>query len=246
MTEREIKVFSSIELLNEFARNEIANLCAKAIAKHGQFTIALSGGSTPQKLYALLAEENFQSQINWLKTRFFFGDERFVAPDSDESNFQMARETLFSKIKIPQENIHLFLTEEGNAKTVAEKMENELREFFHLKENEFPRFDLILLGMGADAHTASLFPATSALKETKRLVTENYVEKFEAFRLTFTLPTINHARNIFFIIAGEDKAKAVREVLQGEYNPEKFPAQFIKPENGKLLFLLDAKAARFL
>jgi 6-phosphogluconolactonase len=246
MTEREPKIFPSIEALNDWAREEIVRLSAAAIAERGIFTIALSGGSTPKKLFALLAEDEFQGRINWHQTHFFFGDERFVAPDSEESNYRMAREVLFSKINVPTQNIHRFLTEQGDANIVAEKMENEMRGFFGLAANEFPNFDLILLGMGADGHTASLFPETSALQETKRLVTENYVEKFQTFRLTFTVPTINHARNVMFLIAGEDKAEALREVLDGEYKPEKFPSQFIKPENGKLLFLLDEKAAQNL
>ncbi len=246
MTDCEIKIFPSIVELNGFAHDEIRRLSAAAIGKRGIFTIALSGGSTPKKLYALLAGEKFQNQINWQKTHFFFGDERSVAPDDEESNFGMANETLFSKVNAPPENIHRFQTEEGNPKIAAEKMENELRDFFKLKENEFPRFDLILLGMGADGHTASLFPETAALKENRRLVTKNYVEKFQAFRLTFTIPTINNARDIMFLIAGADKAAALREVLEGERNPEKFPSQMIQPPVGNLVFLLDSNASSSL
>lgn len=236
----EIKIFDSIEALNDFARNEIVKIASTAIEERGTFTIALSGGSTPKKLYALLAQEN---KIDWQKTHFFFGDERNVSPDSEESNFRMANETLFSKIEIPPQNIHRFYTDEGEAQVAAEKMENELKEFFGLEKDEFPCFDLILLGMGADGHTASLFPETAALNESNRLVTENYVEKFQTFRLTFTVPTINHARNIIFLIAGKDKAEALHEVLKGERNTEKFPSQLIKSVEGNLEFLLDSKAA---
>lgn len=246
MSEKEIKIFAGVEKLNEFAVNEFVHICNESIAERGIFTVALSGGSTPKKLNALLASNAFRSKIEWRKIQFFFGDERCVSPDSEESNFRMANETLFSKLEIPPENVHRFLTELGNAHATAEKMESEIRAFFKLKKNEFPRFDLIFLGMGADAHTASLFPETSALEEDNRIVVENYVPKLETFRLTFTYPTINNARNIIFLVAGEDKAEAAREVLEGEYNPEKFPSQKVKCENGKLLFLLDEKAARLI
>jgi 6-phosphogluconolactonase len=243
MTDREIKVFPNVDALNDWARGEIVRLSQAAIAERGIFTIALSGGSTPEKLYRLLAEDNFQNRINWHQTHFFFGDERLAAPDAEESNFRMANDALFSAGGVPAQNIHRFLTEQGDARLAAEKMENEMRVFFGLAENELPHFDLILLGMGADGHTASLFPATAALKETKRLVTENYVEKLQTFRLTFTASMINQARHIIFLIAGEDKAEALREVLKGEYEPEKYPAQLVQPDGGKLLFLIDEKAA---
>lgn len=243
----EIKIFQSVEELNAFARNEIARIAADSIRERGVFTIALSGGSTPKKLYELLvAAADFQGEIDWKKTHFFFGDERFVAPHAEESNFRMAHETLFSKIEVPSENIHRFLTEKTDAQNVAEEMENSLREFFRLARNEFPRFDLILLGMGADGHTASLFPKSEALKEKEKIVAANFVSKFDAFRLTFTFPTINNARNVIFLIAGEDKAEVLREVLHGVSNPLKFPSQFVRPTNGSLTFLIDSKASSLL
>jgi 6-phosphogluconolactonase len=246
MINREIKIFSSIEELNNYARDEIARIANEAITTRGIFTVALSGGSTPKKLYEMLAAEDFQTRINWHQTHFFFGDERFVSPDSEESNFRMANEALFSKINAPPQNIHRFLTERDEAEIVAEKMENSMREFFGLAADEFPRFDLILLGMGADGHTASLFPFTSSLNEKERLVTENYIEKLQTFRLTFTIPTINHARNIIFLVVGADKAEALRTVLGGEYNPKRIPAQLIRPEKGNLTFFVDEKAAFLL
>ncbi|MGI8470463.1 MAG: 6-phosphogluconolactonase [Pyrinomonadaceae bacterium] len=246
MNEKKIKIFADVEDLNEFAANEFVCLCNESIAERGIFTVALSGGSTPKKLNTLLASDEFRSKIEWRKIQFFFGDERCVPPDSEESNYRMADETLFSKLEIPPANIHRFLTETGDAKTVAEKMQGEIKAFFKLEENEFPRFDLIFLGMGADGHTASLFPETSALKDEERIVAENYVPKFETFRLTFTFPTINNSRNVIFLVAGEDKAEAAREVLEGEYNPQKSPSQKVKPKSGKLLFLLDEKAARLI
>ena len=238
---KEIKTFENVEKLNHFAAEKFVEIAKDSIEKRGRFTVALSGGSTPKKLYALLATEPFRSQIEWQKVQFFFGDERFVPKDSHESNFRMANEALFSKVEIPAENIHRFLTENGDAKTVAELMEREIRDVFKLKENEFPNFDLVFLGMGADGHTASLFPETAALKENQRIVTENYVPKFETFRLTFTFPTINNARNVIFLIAGADKTETLHEVLHGEFQPEKLPSQAVKPINGNLLILNDIK-----
>lgn len=237
----EIKTFENVEKLNIYAAEKFVEIAKGSIAERGQFTVALSGGSTPKKLYSLLTQEPYSSQIDWKKVFFFFGDERNVSIDSEESNFRMANEILFSKLEIPKKNIHRFLTEKDDAKIIAEEMENEIRQTFDLKENEFPRLDLVFLGMGADGHTASLFPKTTALKEDKRMVVESYVPKFETFRLTFTFPTINNARNIIFLISGQDKAETLREVLYGEFQPEKLPSQAVKPVNGNLLFLTDIK-----
>ena len=235
----EIRNFENVERLNIFAAEKFVGLARDSIAKRGRFTVALSGGSTPKKLYLLLADEPFRSQIEWPQIHFFFGDERFVPIESEESNFRMTDDALFSKVKIPPENIHRFLTEDGDAQTVAVAMEKEIQKVFQLKPDEFPRFDLVFLGMGTDGHTASLFPETEALKENTRIAVENYVPRFEAFRLTFTFPTINHARNIIFLIAGQDKAKTLYEVLHGGFQPEKLPSQMIKPVDGDLFILTD-------
>ena len=246
MSEKQIKIFPTVDELNQFAATEFVRLSFRAITENDRFTVSLSGGSTPKKLFQLLASDAVRSQIEWQKIHFFFGDERNVPITSDESNYRMASENLFSKLEIPAQNIHRFLTEIGDAKTVAKKMEDEIRDFFELKIGEFPRFDLIFLGMGGDGHTASLFPATSALKEDKQIVIENFVEKFDTFRLTFTYPTINNAHNIIFLIAGEDKAEALHEVLEGKPNLEKFPSQGIALKDGNLLLLIDEKASNNL
>lgn len=266
MSEKEIKVFPTVEELNEFAANEFVRLSSDAIAERGIFTVALSGGSTPKKLFVRLASDDFRSRISWTKVQIFFGDERCVPPDDEESNYRMANEALLSKIGIPAENVHRFQTEsyskqdfiehtdgggfgrfQAETKAVAEiaaKMNRQITNVFNLEPHEFPRFDLIFLGMGADGHTASLFPGTEALGETEKIVTENYVEKFDSFRLTFTFPTINNARNVIFLIAGEDKARVLKEVLE---NKEiKYPSQRINPSDGYLSFLLDEKAAQNL
>lgn len=261
MSDREIKIFPTVEELNEFAANEFVRLSETAIEERGVFTVALSGGSTPKKLFALLASDAFRSRIDWSKVQIFFGDERAVSPDDEESNYRMANETLLSKVEIPAENVHRFQTEsyfkkdfiehtdgggfgrfQAETKAVAEiaaKMNRQIADVFKLEPHEFPRFDLIFLGMGADGHTASLFPDSAALGETKKIVTENYVEKFDSFRLTFTFPTINNARNVIFLIAGEDKARVLKEVLESE--TIKYPSQMIQPNYGNLLFLLDRK-----
>lgn len=263
MSDKEIKVFSTVEELNEYAANEFVRLSRAAIEEHEVFTVALSGGSTPKKLFALLASDTFRRSIDWTKVQIFFGDERAVPPTDEESNYRMANETLLSKVEIPAENVHRFQTEsyskkdfiehtdgggfgrfQAETKAVAEiaaRMNRQIVNVFKLRAQEFPRFDLIFLGMGGDGHTASLFPDSDALSEKEKIVAENYVEKFDSFRLTFTFPTINNARNIIFLIAGEDKAKVLKEVLESE--EIKYPSQKIQPNDGKLLFLLDEKAA---
>ena len=266
MSDKEIKIFPTVEELNEYAANEFVSLSRAAIEERGILTVALSGGSTPKKLFALLASDAFRPKVDWSKVEIFFGDERAVSPNDEESNYRMANETLLSKVEIPAENVHRFQTEsyskkdfiehtdgggfgrfQAETKAVAEiaaKMNRQIVDVFKLKPQEFPRFDLVFLGMGADGHTASLFPDSDALGEKEKIVTENYVEKFDSFRLTFTFATINNARNVIFLIAGEDKAKVLKEILESE--KIKYPSQNIQPSDGTLLFLLDEKAAQSL
>ncbi len=229
--------FENVEKLNIFAAEKFVEIAKDSIEKRGRLTVALSGGSTPKKLYALLVESPFREQIEWQHIHFFFGDERYVPKDSEKSNYRMANENLFIPLEIPVENIHRFQTERGDPETVAFIMDDEIQDFFQLKEPRFPRFDLIFLGMGADGHTASLFPQTSALQEFNRITTQNYLLEIDLCRLTFTFPTINNARNIIFLIAGADKKETLRQVLEGEFQPDKLPSQMVKPTNGNLLFL---------
>jgi 6-phosphogluconolactonase len=212
----------------------------------GKFVLALAGGSTPKSLYNLLASENFRSQIDWQKVFFFFGDERNVLPDADESNFRMANENFLKPLQIPSENIFRWQTELEDTAKMVENYEKAIVGFFDLAENELPRFDLILLGMGDDGHTASLFPGTEALRETKRIAVVNFVEKFDTKRLTFTFPTINNASNVVFLISGASKANSLKEVLEGESQPETFPSQNVNPKGGNLFWLIDAQAAQLL
>lgn len=245
---RKILIFDHIEELNHFAAQKFVELGNRAISTGGRFTVALAGGSTPKSLYRLLASENFKTRIEWNKVFFFFGDERNVPIDSEKSNFRMASENLLRPLKISGENIFRWLTELKNAETVAGKYEKAIRIFFDIKENSksFPRFDLFLLGMGDDGHTASLFPFTEALHATEKIAAANYVEKLNDCRLTLTFPVINNAANIMFLVSGEKKAPALKEVLEGGFQPEKFPAQVVKPEHGNLFWMADKYAARLL
>jgi 6-phosphogluconolactonase len=209
----------------------------KAIASQGKFSVALSGGSTPKVLYQLLTQEPYVSQIEWQKVHIFWSDERCVMPEDEQSNYLMANESLLKHVSIPQTQIHR-IHGEDEPQTAAEKYERELIEHF---KSDVPRFDLILLGMGDDGHTASLFPGTTAIDESEKLVTAPFVEKFGAYRLTFTFKTINAAEKIVFLITGASKARTLKRVLS---EPQKdFPASLVKPASGELLFIIDEVAA---
>lgn len=241
-----IKAFQNLAELNAFAAENFVEIANEAIEDRGKFTVALAGGSTPRSLYQLLSSDKLKEKIDWSKVFFFFGDERNVSPDDAESNFRMAHENLFAPLEIHVNNIFPWLTGSETPEIVAEIYQGEIKRFFNLEENEFPRFDLILLGMGADGHTASLFPFTEALRETENFAVANYVEKLNDWRFTLTFPLINNARNIIFLVAGEDKAETLREVLEGEFEPERLPSQNVKPENGNLFWLLDENVAKLL
>lgn len=241
-----IKVFSTSEELNLFAASAFIQLGNQAIKQRGKFAVALAGGSTPKSLYRLLTMENFCRQIDWTKVFFFFGDERNVSPDAEESNFRMASENLLQPLQISENQIFRWRTELEDAEKIAEDYAARIKRFFALRENEFPRFDLILLGMGDDGHTASLFPLTDALQEAEKIAVSNPVKKLRANRLTLTFPVINNAANVMFLIGGESKAEALKQVLEGEYNPDNFPSQKVKPQQGNLLWLTDESAANSL
>lgn len=247
MKNREIRVLNSLEELSRAAAAKFVELAGSCMAANDSFTVALSGGSTPKKLYRLLADENepFRAKVNWGKINFFWGDERCVAPDSDQSNYRMANESLLKPLGIAPLNIHRFKSE-SDAETAAREYERFLRFFFNEPDGGIPRFDLILLGMGADGHTASLFPNTDVLRETEKLVAAPFVEKLDTFRLTLTPNVINNAANIIFQVAGADKADALREVLEGRHQPAVFPSQIVNPSSGKIYWFLDEAAAQRL
>ena len=241
-----IKIFPDAQSLNQFAAETFIEIAAEAIKERGKFTVALAGGSTPKSLYQLITTAEFRSQIDWSKVFFFFGDERNVLPDAEESNLRMARENLLKSLQIAEDQIFRWQTELEDADKIAADYEKKIKTFFNLKEYEFPRFDLILLGIGDDGHTASLFPFTEALGETKKVAVANRVEKLCAMRLTFTFATINNASNVIFLARGAAKGDVLREVLRGDAQPEKYPAQKVKLKNGRLLWLIDEKAANNL
>lgn len=239
-------IASDAEELNKLAAAKFVSVAREAIKKRGKISVALAGGSTPKGLYQLLATDKFRSLIDWARIFFFFGDERNVLPDDAESNFKMANESLLKPLDIPAENIFRWQTEIGDAEEIAKDYEKKIKGFFNLTENEFPRFDLVLLGMGEDGHTASLFPETEALNETSKIAVANRVEKLDTIRLTLTFPAINNAANVIFLIGGEKKADILRSVLTGEMQPEKLPSQIVKPRNGNLFWILDRNAAQNL
>lgn len=226
------------ELAREAARRFAAS-AADAIAARGRFTVALSGGSTPKAMFSLLAEPPYGPALPWPAIHLFWGDERCVPPDHPDSNFRMTRETLLARVPLPEENIHRIPAEDPDPARAAASYEADLRGFF----GDTPIFDLVFLGMGPDGHTASLFPGTTALHVHDRIVVENYVAKFQAYRITLTADAINRAREILFLIAGSDKAPALKEVLEGPRNIETYPSQLIAPAQGLLRWLVDEAAA---
>lgn len=237
---RTVEVLPTSADLFHAAAEEFVRVGNAAIARKGRFAVALSGGSTPKTLYSLLAKEH--GKFTWRKTFLFFGDERHVPPDHPDSNYRMVNESLLTKISMPPKNVHRVPAENRDAHAAAAEYEENLHKFFELKTGEFPGFDLILLGLGTDGHTASLFPNSQALKEQARLVVANWVEKFNAYRITFTYPLLNHAAEVLFLASGADKAQVVSVVLEGENSPP-FPAQKVRPTDGKLLWMLDQPAA---
>lgn len=245
---REIKVLPDANELSRAAAEEFSRLARQNIAAKNQFTVALAGGSTPRGAYAQLAEQNREGnsdRLAWEKIHVFFSDERHVPPDHPESNYKMAWDSLLSKVPIPRENVHR-IKGELDASAAASAYEKELKLFFGLKPGELPRFDLILLGLGDDGHTASLFPGSSGVAETSRLVIANWVEKFGDYRLTFTFPLLNHAAEVMFLVAGGPKAEIVRKVLADDATPGKYPSQKVNPSTGRLVWLLDQAAAQQL
>jgi len=236
---RIIEVLPTPADLFHSAAEEFVRIGRAAIALRERFAVALSGGSTPRSLYSLLAKD--YPNFPWSQTFLFFGDERHVPPDNPDSNYRMVNEALLSKVSIPVENVYRVQAELPDAAAAAADYEDKLRAFFKLQPGEFPRFDLILLGLGPDGHTASLFPDSKGLQEESHLVIANWIEKFKTNRITFTLPVLNHATDVMFLASGANKADMVRQILEGTNTPP-FPAQQVQPE-GRLMWMLDEAAA---
>lgn len=235
-------MFEDAASLTAAAAEEVARAAERSITERGRLAWALSGGSTPRALYRRLADE-FKTQVDWSRVHFFWGDERHVPPDHPESNYRMAREAMLDALAPPPANVHRIRAEEPDAAVAAALYEAELRAFFALSAGEWPRFDQVLLGLGKDGHTASLFPGGEAVRERERLVVASCVEAQNTFRITLTPPVINHAARAVFLVSGDDKAEALRAVLEGAREPERYPAQVVE---GNVLWMVDRSAARLL
>ncbi len=238
----EIRTLTTPQELFSAAAEEVVRAANEAVAARGRFTIALSGGSTPKSLFNLLAT-NARNSLPWDRMFFFWGDERHVPPTDPDSNYRMADEAMLSKIPVAAGNVFRIAAENPDAAAAAEAYEQTLRKFFALEPAQFPRFDLMLLGMGPDGHTASLFPGTAALQEKSRLVVANWVDKLKASRLSLTLPVLNAAACVVFLVSGTDKAPALHAVLEGDAPGDQYPSKLIRPVDGKLIWIIDRAAA---
>jgi 6-phosphogluconolactonase len=239
----ELRILEDGEELAREAADFVVWLGEQALARHGRFRLALSGGSTPKALYGLLAGPALVKRLDWSRVSFFFGDERCVPPDHADSNFRMASETLFKPLKIARDRVFRMQGEDEPEKA-ARHYEDAIRKEFGTAAPAWPGFDLILLGLGDDGHTASLFPGTQALGERERLVVPNQAPQGVTQRLTFTAPLINHSPAVVFLVSGAGKAPAVKTVLEDRAaDPKKFPAKLVQPEQGRLIWFLDHAAA---
>ena len=233
-----VKIFNTKEEITSQAADLFVTAAHNAIEKRARFVVALTGGSSPIALYKLLATPAYQEKIDWEKVFVFWGDERWVPLDDALSNAKMANDTLLSHVNIPKNNIFPMYKQGVSAEAYALEYEKSIKNI----TGEGGQFDLILLGMGEDGHTASLFPGQAVLQEQHKWVAAYYLESQNMFRITLTAPIINKAKQILVLTYGENKAHALNEVLNGAYNPEKYPTQLIKPSDGELFFLTDKAA----
>jgi 6-phosphogluconolactonase len=218
----------------------------QAIAKDGRFLVALSGGNTPREMFSLLASEEFRGQVDWGKVHFFWSDERAVPPTDPESNYGMARREMLIRVPVPQANVHRMEAEKPSIGRAAHEYEEVLRKHLDLDDRGFPRFHLIFLGMGKDGHTASLFPGARVTRQTSRWVSTPTVTKANLRRMTLTMPVLDAAARVVFLVVGPEKAEILRAVLEGKAEPP-YPAQLVQPrDRGQKLFLVDKAAAALL
>ena len=236
-----VAIYPDSNTLSHEAAQYIVRLTSEAIADHGHFTIALSGGSTPKALYALLGNEPYRSQIDWALVEIFWSDERCVPPDSSDSNYHLAQEVFLSKVPIAANQIHRMPADKVDRDAASQEYTQEMQRVFGT--DGIPSFDLLQLGMGPEGHTASLFPHQASLHEQQRLVMPVDVPKPPPPRLTFTPPLLNAARHVLFLVTGSEKADAIQAVLEGSYQPEEYPAQIIRPPHGEVTWMLDTAAA---
>jgi 6-phosphogluconolactonase len=239
-----LHIVENLDEITRYAADEIVRQLEKPASYPGSTAIALSGGSTPVELYRRLGSASTAAaKIRWNDLHLFWGDERHVPPDHPQSNYRLVRETLLKRAPVPKQNIHRVLAENPDAAAAADHYEQELLSFYQLREGRLPRFDCALLGIGPDGHTASLFPGTTALRETKRLVVANRVEKLQTYRITMTAPVLCNAALILILVSGREKADVLKEIFEGDYRPDELPVQLIRPVRGKLLWLVDRTAA---
>ncbi len=238
-----VLVFETPELVAQAAAERFVAYSIASIAEHGTFTVALAGGSTPRGAYELLGTDEFKGRVDWSGVHLFFGDERMVPPDSPESNFRMVSDALISRVPLPPANVHR-INGETTPEESTESYEAELKRFFG--RTDWPRFDLVLLGMGDDGHTASLFPGSDVLNETTKWVVATRHPESQQLRITLTPPVFNHASGVTFLVTGEKKAAPLERVLHGDAANEELPARKIRPVNGTIEWLIDRSAASAL
>jgi 6-phosphogluconolactonase len=243
-----VRILPDAPAVQRAAAAEFTARTEAAVRARGMAFVALSGGSTPRGLHTLLADpaEPFRTRVPWTRLHIFWGDERPVPPDHTGSNYGMAHDTLLSQVPIPSAHVHRVAGEDPDSTRAAERYARELREVFSTHgrlERGWPRFDLVILGMGADGHTASLFPGTDAVRETTRLVVATWVEKLGSYRITLTPPVLSRADAVLFLVTGGDKAETLAAVLEGSPAPDVYPSQVIRPPVGSLTWLVDRAAA---
>jgi len=241
----EIVKLSNPEAVAADAARRLANIAAASVEAQGSFSVALSGGSTPKRLYQLLASEEWRNKVPWENTHVFFGDERRVPHSDPQSNYRMARETLLDHVPVPADQIYP-MDGTGLIKATMRDYENKLYRYFRHGKREFPRFDLFLLGMGSDGHIASIFPGTRAVSDLSATVLVYEVPQLGVERITLTVPVINNSKNILFMVTGENKAGALAHVMNEEVHPSRYPAEAVAPDDGTLIWLVDEAAASLL
>jgi len=242
----ELRVLPDPEALSHAAADTFLSAATEAIRDRALFSVALAGGSTPRRAYEIIAQTWRAAPggpLDWSRVHLFWGDERHVPPDHPDSNFRMANDVLIRRVPIPPGNVHPIPSAFPDAGEAADRYQEELRQFFKLRAGQVPRLDLILLGMGADGHVASLFPGTEALEITDRLVAANRVERLRSWRITLTLPVLNHAAKLVAMVAGREKSETLRRVIDGPHTPPLLPAERLQPDSGTLLWLVDEEAA---